>query len=224
MLFERAKILFATLWLRMLHRPGGNGFTRVGTDYGGWTIPVELVESSWVCYTAGVGEDTSFDQELLGLGCEVVAIDPTPRAIEHIAPLLAQHERLRLAPYALWSEDGSIEFFPPASSEHVSYSVVNSEASASPILVAARNLMSVATEFGHTKIDLLKVDIEGAEYSVLPSLDLGRIGVKILCVEYHNVHGVRRMVSDIARVKDQGYEVAFVRRTDVTFISKGLMR
>ncbi len=37
---------------------------------------------------------------------------------------------------------------------------------------------------GHTHLDLLKLDIEGAEYKVVNSIIEDKLDIKILCVEY----------------------------------------
>jgi FkbM family methyltransferase len=189
---------------------------RLGSGYGGWWIPRE-VDSSWTCYTVGVGEDASFDQALAEMGCEVLAIDPTPRAVNHMQGLVALHPNLSLAEYAVWCKDTELDFFPPADPQHVSYSLTNRQQTRDPIRVPARTLPSIAREFGHERIDLLKLDIEGAEYEVLDSLDLRHLGVRVLCVEFHDDQGVRRMSSAVRSVVSRGYRVISVERTDVTF-------
>jgi FkbM family methyltransferase len=192
--------------------------THVGTSYGGWAVPKESIDPTWVCYTAGVGEDASFDVALADMGCQVIAIDPTPRAVEYTESLLAEHPNLRLAPYALWTEDTEIEFFPPENPDHVSFSATNRQHTSEPIRVPARTIASIAEEFGHERIDLLKLDIEGAEYPVLGSLDLRVLGVRVLCVEYHDDHGPWRMFKAARWITRQGYRVSSVKRTDVTFV------
>ena len=55
---------------------------RLGTRYGGWILPkdIELNEDS-VVYSAGVGEDISFDMLLSDkYKCNIVLIDATKRA------------------------------------------------------------------------------------------------------------------------------------------------
>jgi FkbM family methyltransferase len=192
----------------------------LGSQYGGWAIPENVLDSSSICYTAGVGEDASFDVALAEMGCEVLAIDPTPRAMEYMKPLLAKHPRLALAPYAVWTRDTQIEFFPPANPEHVSYSATNRQHTTNPISVPARTISSIAREFGHERIDLLKLDIEGAEYQVVESLQLETLGVRVLCVEYHPDYGLRRMLAAVRSVLRRGYEIVTVNRTDVTFIRR----
>jgi len=204
---------------RALRLQPDSNLTRLGTPYGGWMVP--RIDPSWVCYTAGVGEDASFDVALAEIGCDVVAIDPTPRALEHIRPLLVKHPNLRLAPYAVWTADTEIDFFPPADPTHVSYSATNRQHTSAPIRVPARTMASIAEEFGHDRVDLLKLDIEGAEYPVLDALDLGPLGVRVLCVEYHDDQGFRTMLGAARSIARRGYRVSAVHRTDVTFVRDG---
>ena len=190
----------------------------LGSEYGGWAVPKGIIDSTWTCYTAGVGEDASFDIALAQMGCEVLAIDPTPRAIEYMKPLVADHPNLALAPYAVWTEDTEIDFYPPSNVKDVSYSATNRQRTRKPMRVPARTVPSIAHQFGHERIDLLKLDIEGAEYPVLESLELEMLGTRVLCVEYHTDYSLRRMSAAVNSIVEQGYQIATVNRTDVTFV------
>ena len=54
---------------------------RLGSDYGGWWVPLDLPVGSF-CVSAGVGEDITFDLEIIEtFDCSVLAIDPTPKAV-----------------------------------------------------------------------------------------------------------------------------------------------
>jgi hypothetical protein len=70
---------------------------------------------------------------------------------------------------------------------------------------------------------LLKLDIEGAEYEVLEGLDLPSFHVKIVCIEFHNNHGVYRTYKAIRDVCSQGYQVVATNRMDVTFAAAGML-
>src|SRR5262245_47478917 len=67
-------------WVRA---PGA--LIRLGTRYGGWTIPDRVLGADSICYCVGVGEDISFDLDLVRrYGSTVYAFDPTPRAIAFV--------------------------------------------------------------------------------------------------------------------------------------------
>jgi FkbM family methyltransferase len=212
----RERIAARAFELRLRRLATGDEVVQLGSGYGGWAVPPGI-DPGWTCYTAGVGEDASFDVALAELGCEVVAIDPTPRALDYMKPIVGRNERLSLLPYAVWTEEGELDFFPPADPAHVSYSATNRQHTADPIRVPARTLAGIARELGHERVELVKLDIEGAEYPVLDSLDLASLGVTVLCVEFHPDHGLRRMLAAVRAVTRQGYEVVAVELTDVTF-------
>jgi FkbM family methyltransferase len=51
----------------------------LGTFYGGWSMPVQLVRPNWVVYCVGAGNDVSLETELIrATGCEVFSFDPSP--------------------------------------------------------------------------------------------------------------------------------------------------
>jgi FkbM family methyltransferase len=39
-------------------------------------------------------------------------------------------------------------------------------------------------QLGHDRIDLLKIDIEGAEYKVIESILADKLDIRVICVEY----------------------------------------
>src|SRR3982751_577839 len=80
----------ANRFARTVRPNGGDSLVAIGSGYGGWTIPVGLLDSSSVCYCAGVGTDVSFDLGLIErYGCDVFAFDPTPAAVDHVQQLAA---------------------------------------------------------------------------------------------------------------------------------------
>ena len=58
---------------------------RLGTNYGGWLIPSDnIINENSIIYSAGVGEDISFDIILQSkYNCHIYLIDPTEKAIKH---------------------------------------------------------------------------------------------------------------------------------------------
>ena len=219
-----------------------NNHIRLGSQYGGWVIPSNYITSESICYCVGAGEDISFDLELIAAyNCKVYSFDPTPRSVQHI------HDTQRLIeqkgdaatchgylypknPHlfnnyffqalALWDEDGAIEFFMPQNSSHVSHSIVNLQKTNSSIFVPCKRLASIMNELGHTNLDLLKMDIEGAEYAVLADILKEHISPAILCIEFHAAHNgnIQKSVHELA---EAGYAIFNINNKDYTFIKKG---
>lgn len=206
------------LFRRALRVRPREDLVRLGSDYGGWTVPVDLVERSWVCYSCGVGEDTTFDVELIErFGCEVDAFDPTPSSGAHVRDTMAAEPRFRFHPWGVWFEDATVRFYPPAPFD-TNLSVVNLHHSEDFLEAPCRSLPSIMRELGHDRIDLLKLDIEGAEYEVLDAMIESDIRPVVLCVEFHKTSGIRPMLRAASRTRAAGYEATAVSGYDVTFV------
>jgi FkbM family methyltransferase len=158
---------------------------RIGTRYGGWTIPGGVLNQHSVCYCVGCGEDISFDLGLIErYGCQVFAYDPTPRAIAHVRQAAAGVPAYRFFDVGVWNHDDMLKFFAPRNPNHVSHSLVNLQHTEQFIEVKVARLNRLMQANGHDRLDLLKLDIEGAEYVVLDSILQDRIPIKVLCVEF----------------------------------------
>ena len=79
-----------------------------------------------------------------------------------------------------------------------------------PIEVAAETLDSLMIKLGHTKVDLLKLDIEGAEYDVLRQMLAFDILPGVLCIEFDGLLHGRRSVGEtqvLRRLARAGYHL-----------------
>jgi FkbM family methyltransferase len=158
---------------------------KLGSEQGGWWVPVDKIRRDWVCYLAGVGEDITFDLELIErCGCDVFAFDPTPRAIAHVERAAKGQPKFHFHPYGLWSEDAELKFYAPKDPKHVSHSVVNLQGTEEFFIAKVKPIASAMAELGHERIDLLKLDIEGAECPVLRTMAERGIEPEVICVEF----------------------------------------
>lgn len=184
------------------------GLEKIGSRYGGWVVPTRLMASDWICYCGGVGEDITFDLGLIErFGCEVFAFDPTPRSIAHVEREAAGVPRYRFKPVGLWSDDQTLRFYEPKNPNHVSHSVVNLQQTGTYFEAPCRSIASLMAELGHDRIDLLKIDIEGAEHTVIAAmLDTG-IRPKVLCTEIDQPVSFTRYWRTINRILASGYRL-----------------
>ena len=223
------------LWLRMrsralrillqiLFRPEPAGrLVRLGTPYGGKVVPDEVLTSKSICYLAGVGEDISFDIELIKrYGCMVYAFDPTPRAIDFIRRMDPITESYSYWPVGLWHSNGIQRFYAPTNPANVSHSIVNLQRTQGYFEAECRSLANLMAELHHDHIDLLKLDIEGAEYGVLYSMLEHGLDVGVICVEFDQPYPFRETVTLIRRMRAEGYAVAVIDGWDVTFVRRHL--
>jgi len=185
-----------------------------GSEYGGWWICPDHLNDRSIVYSAGVGEDISFDISLVErFNLNIFAFDPTPRVIEWIAkqelpPNLIFH------PYGLASSDGTRRFFPPSNPADVSYSIVP-RSTTGAVDIAVRSLATILHTLGHSRIDLLKIDIEGAEYDVIDDMLARHILPPQLLIEFHHgrKYGSLTLADKkraISRLLNSGYRITAI--------------
>jgi FkbM family methyltransferase len=188
---------------------------RLGSGYGGWWIPAGSVDPSSIVYSAGVGEDVTFDLALIDrFGCHVWAIDPTPRSIEFAKGV--DDARFHFLPLGIWSEDGEQRFYAPANPSHVSHSIVNLQGSQTFFSARCRSLRSLLRELGHDHIDLLKMDIEGAEGPVLDAMIRHGPAPRVLCIEFEAATSPWGLRSRVRRLERAGYLVRKIEGRNYT--------
>lgn len=216
---------------------------KLGTDYGGWIIPPELLNEHSICYLAGAGEDISFDTALANrVRCDVFIFDPTPRAKAHFDRTVASAEsgkpliiygnyqyeidretvrHLRFRELGIWKQGGIVKFFAPKDESHVSHSISNLQDTSGYFEAKVERLSEIMRSNNHSRIHLLKLDIEGAEYDVIDSIIEDKLPIGILCVEFHpGPAGELDIVqAAVEKLEDNGYAVIARENLDFTFIN-----
>ena len=153
--------------------------------YGGYRVPVDMLNADSVVYSVGVGEDIRFDLSLIArYGCTVHAMDPVPRSAVYARSAAAYEPRYDYHELAVWSRDETVTFYAPRQEGHVSHSAVNLFETDVAFEASGRTLRSLMGEWGHNRIDLLKVSAEGAEFEILQTLLRDGPVVPILCAEF----------------------------------------
>jgi len=158
-----------------------------------WEIPTGLNSQS-ICYSAGVGEDISFDLDLIKKhGLTVHGFDPTDASAAYVEQLRKRKTALLahyvFHKYGLWSADKTVKFHVSLASS-ASTTICRDLATRSKTAVLpCRRLCSVMRDLGHKKLDLLKLDVEGAEFAILKSLLDDKLFIRVILVEFHGTKG-----------------------------------
>ena len=177
-------------------------YTTLGSSYGGWSIVLQFLNSRSIVYSVGVGEDISFDIALIRkFNLKVHAFDPTPRSIAWIKSIKPPRA-FRLHNLALSNKDGREKFYIPQNKSHVSHTLKNNTLGSDYIIVKTKRLVSIMQQLKHTQLDVLKLDIEGSEYDVIPDMLSSKIFPKQLLVEFHHhFHSIKiKNTLDIIRL------------------------
>jgi FkbM family methyltransferase len=192
---------------------------RIGSQYGGWLVPDGRLDSHSICYCVGIGEDITFDVGLIErYGCTVHSFDPTPVAVDFITRARLP-EGFCFHPVGLWSSDDELLFYAPQDRRHASYSALNLQATTDTVRCPVRRLSTLMFELRHDHLDLLKIDIEGAEYDVIDSILSDQLDVRTLCIEFHrDTHGLHQILDSVARLRAAGWIPIAAEKWNVTFI------
>jgi FkbM family methyltransferase len=201
------------------------GLVDLGTPYGGWTIPGGLIEPSWICYSVGVGGDISFDLELIHrYQVKVRAFDPVADYVTGAVEQAGNEPRFTARQAAIAVSDGTVRMQRTHHPGSLSVSSAGLYESDEFSELPGRTILSLMAELGDERIDLLKLDIEGSEYTVLPTIDLGALGVKIFSTQLHHTGSVGEARRLIARLREEGYEPVACRPTvKITFVHIDLL-
>ncbi len=120
-----------------------------------------------------------------------------------------RREQIELVENAIWIERGTVRFFPPSNPDHVSHSIVDVQNKGACNLsrgfldVPALPLRELMERFGLASLELLKLDIEGAEIEVLPGILKDGLRPKQILVEYDGLgFPSARSTSDVRQVDE----------------------
>ena len=198
-----------------------------GNRYADWTFcPHNLNEHS-VVYSFGVGEDISFDLELIKhYNLHIHAFDPSPRSIEWVQKQNLREE-FHFHPFGLAGQDGSITFSEPAEpgihSLRMTDSAQGGDAELKTHLLSVHRLQTILKKLGHEMIDILKMDIEGAEYEVVEDIIHSSIPISQILIEFHHRFdslGIGMTRQAISRLNGAGYKIFNVSASgeEISFI------
>jgi FkbM family methyltransferase len=216
---------------RLVATPSASGYfqlVKVGSDYGGWFVPTGEVRVDWVIYSVGILQDLTFDLGMIQrFGCEVRGFDPTPEAIRFVTDRKKNDKLLdhfHFYPLGLWSSDTKLKFFAPRTRGWVgSYSIYNLQGTESYFEAECKSLSTVMGELGHRKINLFKMDIEGAEYEVLSDMLARQIEVDWLCVEFDQPVPLWTTWGMLKKLRTGGFSLENVDHWNFTFVHRRVL-
>lgn len=197
-----------------------------GSSYGGFYINPNLLNEKSVVYSFGIGKDISFDKRVMKCHkCNVYGFDPTPKAINYIKSL-PQNPLFHFYDFGLSTSTKMEKFLLPINKRMVSGSMTSNEfvSEENSIEVQMKSLSDIAKMLGHSRIDVLKIDIEGSEYEVLESILSTNITIVQLLIEFHDrfFEGELKSKKTVELLKEKGFEIfgASINFEEISFINK----
>lgn len=182
-------------------------------------VPIAAIGQDAVCYCGGVGEDIKFEELLIErFDALVWAFDPTPRSVRFVEEQQDLSERFHFLPVGLWSEDTTLRFYSPANANHVSHTVEGPQGGATHFDAPCRSVPNLMRELGHEHLDLLKLNIEGAEDRVLQGTLEKGVRPRVITLTYEGKKAFRKALKWTRRLRREGYQLLGVRGWFVTYV------
>jgi FkbM family methyltransferase len=146
-------------------------------------------------------------------GAEIHGFEPDPESFGALQANVGALEGVTIDPRAVAAGRGEAVFHSSANS--LASSLVAGDGQA--VRVRTVGLDGIIEELALDRIDLLKLDVEGAEYELLPLVARGELGVSVLCVEMHPTRGLAAAVRAFRDLLAAGFRVVDRRGGDFTF-------
>lgn len=194
----------------------------IGIGEEAWVICPDYLTPHGVVYSLGVGNQIQFDLELIDkFKVDVFAFDPTPKSVDWI-------NKQNLPPQFHFIECGIMDYDGLAQFHHLGGIQFGTGLSASQhaedVALQVYRLKTIMGKFNHTKIDLLKINIEGGEYAVIADLAASNMDVEQIVVEFHHrfpgyflqqtkqaVKTLGKQGYKIFHIADNGKEYSFIK-------------
>lgn len=202
-----------------------------GNTYGGFFVCPEFLNENSIIYSIGIGEDISFDLAIIEKHCcNVYGFDPTPKSINWVKKQQDLSSKFNFFAYGIADRTGTVDFYLPKNSEHVSGSFVkqNNVNDKEKVSVEMKSWNDITKALSHHQIDVLKMDIEGAEYDVLDSILESSVPINQILIEFHERFfddGKNRSIDAIKKLKNHGYEIFGISDSfeEISFINKSIL-
>jgi FkbM family methyltransferase len=117
--------------------------------------------------------------------CRIEIFEPMPQFCERLRLKFEGNRRIEINPFGLWDENGTSRFAERGDESHLD------ELGRVGVECRLRQVDEVILEKNHSRISLMAMNIEGAEYRVIPRLISSGLMSRIdnLMVQFHRISG-----------------------------------
>lgn len=179
---------------------GNKGFT--------WRYIEGSLNAQSNVFSFGAGTDISFEEQLIErYGCTVNLFDPTPQAVEFVVPRARKQPHLRFFPIGIYSRDAIVRFYKADEPGSGSLSTENLRKGKAFLDAPVRRLLSIMRSKDLSRLDYLKLDVEGAEYGVIDDLLFSGVIVKQMAIEFDQPVPPWRTERYIRKLHAAGYRL-----------------
>lgn len=199
---------------------------QVGNYYLDKRLPLK---SDSIIYSIGILTEISFDKAAAeDFGCSLFMYDPTPASIDFMKQYEA-YQNFIFFPVGVWTENTTLKFYLPDNAG--SASVMKENNKGKYFEAECKTLQTLMTENQHDRIDVLKMDIEGAALPILEEMIKAHIYPNQIVVELERPNGdiqknidfFHRVMTLCDNLKAKDYETFALPRDKSKYYSMELL-
>lgn len=197
-----------------------------GNDYGGFYINPNMLNENSVVYSFGIGQDISFDLAVINNhNCQVYGFDPTPKSIAWVEAKNFP-SNFHFEGIGIGKKTETAIFNLPKNEAYVSGSLYEHDFvdTHKAVEVQLRSFDDILDKLQHSVIDVLKMDIEGAEYDVIDNILGSNVQIRQILLEIHErffddgkskteilLHKLRSNGYKLFAISDSYQEISFIK-------------
>ena len=154
---------------------------------GNYLIKANLLNKNSIIYSFGVGDSLGFEKKIVEkFKCRVYCFDPTKLAINFMKKEKYDKNLIHFQPYGIWNTDGKIKFYyqDEANRNNSGGSITNLFETKKFEFLDCFKLSSIMNKNNHKRVDVLKLDIEGASIHVIENFISENIYPNQIVVEF----------------------------------------
>lgn len=213
-------LIFSKIWFRK------SDFKVYGRNHGKYFLPKlkNCKNSKWII-SAGVGDDISFDTEMLNLGYNIIFIDPTPLAIEYFKnnfDFKFYKKKFIFYEKGLWKIKTNLKFFY-SDKNIISNTISNYNESNRSIDIETITIEDIMIKNKIESFFLIKLDIEGAELAIVDYLSQKKIRPNYLLIEFDFLkqQNLFRVIINLfnllKKLKKLNFKIIYIDNLNFTF-------
>lgn len=183
-----------------------------GNEYGGFYVNPTVLNGESIVYSFGIGEDTSFDLDIINYHKSYLyAFDPTPKSIAWVKNQIFPNN-FHFEEIGIGKSSGQATLNLPKDKENISGSLYSHQFvdCSNTVQIQLETLQSITNRLQHSYIDVLKMDIEGAEYDIMDNILNTGIGIKQILLEIHErffEDGKQKTEMLLQKLRNNGYKL-----------------
>jgi FkbM family methyltransferase len=154
---------------------------------------------------AGIGAEALLFSRLVGPSGRVVSIEAHPRTYDRLVGLCTLNRLDNVTPLQVAVSDTEEDVVLSDVAHHLQNRLLDPDDAG--IRVPARRIDAIADELGVRQIDLLKMNIEGAETRALAGIGTLLASTRHVCISCHDFLGIPTKAAVLSFLMKHGFEV-----------------